>query len=63
MDYADVPGFIAELRARDATAALCLEFTILTACRSGETLNALWSEIDLDKKLWTIPAARMAASP
>ncbi|MDI9848651.1 integrase arm-type DNA-binding domain-containing protein [Rhodoblastus sp. 17X3] len=62
MDYADVPGFIAELRGRDATAALCLEFTILTACRSGETLNALWSEIDIDKKLWMIPAARMKAA-
>jgi integrase len=62
MDYADVPGFIAELRMRDATAALCLEFTILTACRSGEALNSLWSEIDLDRKLWTIPAKRMKAT-
>jgi integrase len=36
-----------------------LEFTILTAARSGETLGAVWTEIDLEAKVWTIPADRM----
>lgn len=62
MDYADVPAFIGQLRERDAMAALCLEYTILTASRSGEALGAQWAEIDLDKKLWTVPANRMKAA-
>jgi integrase len=62
MDYADVPAFIGRLRERDATAALCLEYTILTACRSGEALKAQWSEVDLDRKVWTVPAHRMKAA-
>ncbi|WP_413460088.1 tyrosine-type recombinase/integrase [Herbaspirillum huttiense] len=36
-----------------------LEFLILTAARSGEVLNALWSEIDFERKVRVIPAARM----
>ena len=42
-----------------ASARLCLQFTVLTAARSGEARGALWSEIDLDKRLWTVPPARM----
>jgi integrase len=49
------------LREREAPAALALEFCILTAARSGEVLGATWSEIDLGKKIWTIPANRMKA--
>ena len=41
---------------------LALEFLILTASRTTEVLEAHWSEIDLDKKLWVIPAERMKAS-
>ncbi len=62
MPYADVPAFLARLRERQSTAALALEFLILTAARSGEVLGATWSEIDIDKKIWTVPAARMKAS-
>jgi integrase len=62
MNYGDVPAFIERLREREAMAASCLEYTILTACRSGETLGAQWAEIDLDKKLWTVPAYRMKAA-
>lgn len=61
MPYADVPAFVAKLRKRDALAALALEFTILTAARSGETLGAQWSEIDQKAKVWTVPAHRMKA--
>ncbi len=62
MDYRDVPAFLVELRKhQEATIAAALEFHILTATRSGEALNARWSEIDFDNKLWTVPAQRMKA--
>lgn len=61
MRYVDVPAFMAELQSRPATAALALEFAILTAARSGEVLGARWEEFDLDRALWTVPAARMKA--
>ena len=61
LPFDEVPAFLLELRKRQATAALALEFTILTAARTGETVGAIWSEIDLDKALWTIPKARMKA--
>lgn len=57
MPYVDVPAFVADLRKREAMAARALEFTILTAARSGAT----WKEIDLEAELWTIPAGRMKA--
>jgi integrase len=59
MPYEDVAAFLCKLREREATAALALEFCILSAARSGEVLGARWSEIDLDKKIWTVPANRM----
>lgn len=61
MAYKDVPAFMAQLRTRDAMAARALEFLILTAARSGEVLGATWAEIDLEAKLWTVPASRMKA--
>jgi integrase len=61
LPFADVPAFMAELRQQEGVAARALEFTILTAARSGEVLGATWSEIDLDQGVWTIPAARMKA--
>lgn len=61
MPYKDLPRFVAALRANESLSALALEWCILTATRSGETLNASWSEIDRDAKVWTIPAQRMKA--
>jgi integrase len=57
MPWQELPAFYAELVTRDATAALALRFTILTASRTSEVLNATWSEID--GALWTRPAERM----
>ena len=57
----EMPAFMAELRQREGTGARCLEFVVLTACRSGEARGARWSEIDLSAKLWTIPPERMKA--
>jgi integrase len=59
MPYEDVAAFIAQLR--KASSALALELCILTAARSGEILGMRWPEIDLDKKVWTVPADRMKA--
>jgi integrase len=61
MPYNAVPGFMGGLRTRPGTAARALEFLVLCASRSGEVLGARWSEIDIDQKTWTIPAARMKA--
>ncbi len=61
MPYDDVAAFIAKLRKREALAALALELCILTAARSGEVLGMQWSELDLDRKIWTVPASRMKA--
>jgi integrase len=61
MAYEKVPAFVQALRERDATAARALEFLILTAARSGEVIGAKWSEVDLDRRIWTVPAARMKA--
>lgn len=47
-----------DLQGRTGTAARALEFTILTAARTGEVIGASWSEIDLDAKTWTVPAKR-----
>ena len=59
--YDDLPAFMAALRARQSLAALALEMCILTATRTSEVLNAEWSEFDLEKAVWTIPAVRMKA--
>lgn len=61
MAYKDVPDFMRRLRTATGVSIRALEFTILTAARSGETLGALWSEIDLDAGVWTVPATRMKA--
>lgn len=61
MPYNEIPAFLKLLREREAVAALALEFVILTACRTSEAIEATWGEIDLDKAIWTIPAARMKA--
>jgi integrase len=59
MPYADVPAFIAKLRAHKTVAAQALLFTILTAARTQEVVGARWSEIDLKTATWTVPAGRM----
>ncbi len=61
MPYAEVPEFLPRVRAAEAMAARCPEFTILTAARTGEALGATWAEVDFDRAIWTIPGARMKA--
>ena len=61
MAWADVPAFMARLRQREGIAALAVEFTILTAARSGEVRGATWGEVDTAAAVWTVPAKRMKA--
>ena len=62
MPFHELPAYVARLRESDGISARALEFTILTATRSGEVLGARWSEIDLDAKVWTVSAGRMKAA-
>jgi integrase len=59
--YAEVPAFMVALREKTVLGARALEWTVLAATRSEETLGAEWSEIDIEKKVWTIKASRMKA--
>lgn len=61
LPYAEVPAFVAELRAgeRGEIARLAFEFLILTAARTSEVLGAEWAEIDEAEALWIVPARRM----
>src|SRR6266851_2625704 len=61
LPFGNMPEFLAALRGREGMAARALEFAILTAARTGEVLGARWGEIDLDAKVWTVPAGRMKA--
>jgi len=59
--YELVGDFMVKLRSNKSISARALEFLILTAVRSGSVREATWSEIDLAKNLWTIPAAHTKA--
>jgi integrase len=61
MPYEAIPAFVAGLRKIESVAAMALEFTILTAVRTGEARFARWSEIDMEAHIWVIPASRMKA--
>lgn len=61
LPYSDMPKFMRQLQSLDDGAARALEFTILTATRSGEVIGARWEEIDFAKRLWSLPASRMKA--
>ena len=61
LPYPALPAFLVELRAQGGVAARALEFAVLTAARTGEVIGAIWAEIDLEGRLWTIPGSRMKA--
>jgi integrase len=61
LPWREIGAFMAKLREQSSVAARCLEFTLLTATRSGESRGARWSEIDWEGSTWAIPAARMKA--
>jgi integrase len=59
LPYQQMPEFLAELRQREGVAARALEYTILTAARTGETVGATRNEIEPKENLWTVPKERM----
>ncbi len=61
LPYERIAEFIHLLRGVSGIASVALEFTILTAARTSETIGATWPEIDLLRGVWTIPAGRMKA--
>lgn len=63
LPFRDVPAFVRRLRASNCgeTVKLAFELLILTAVRTGELINAAWSEFDIDGRVWVVPAARMKA--
>jgi integrase len=61
LPWREVGAFMQRLRHTFSVSARCLEFLVLTACRSGEVRGARWTEIDLAHAAWTIPAGRMKA--
>lgn len=62
MPYPELPAFMAALLKRDGASALALRFTILTAARTSEVTGATWKEIDLERRIWSIPGERMKAN-
>lgn len=61
LPYGNIAAFLAELRKQDGVAARALEFTLLTAARTSETIGARPEEFDLAECVWTIPGSRMKA--
>ena len=59
MPYEELPAFLSNLKLMDGMGARCLEVAILTCLRTNECTGTKWSEINLDKKLWTVPKERM----
>ena len=59
LPYCEVAQFITDLRKQEGLAAIALEFVILTATRTSETINAKWQEFNLSDKVWIIPAERI----
>jgi integrase len=55
----DAAPWFADLRKRGGIAARAVEFLALTAARSGEVRGMTWAEVDLNGRLWTVPADRM----
>ncbi len=59
LPWQDLPELLERIAGVGGLGALALQFTILTAARSGEVRGATWSEIDLDERTWIVPAERM----
>ena len=62
LPYQEMGTLMAQLREDSSISGRALEFLILTASRTSEALGALWAEIDVGERMWTVPAARMKAA-
>ncbi len=61
LDHSHVGAALYVIRSSTSSPAvkLCMVFLILTGTRSGEARGARWDEVDLDARVWSIPARRM----
>ncbi len=59
VQVAEAGAFMRDLRKCAGVGARALEFTVLTAARSGEVFGATWQEFDLKAGVWTVPEGRM----
>ena len=61
LPHGEVAAAIAKVRTAGVgrVDSLAFEFMVLTAARGAEVRGAVWSEIDQDADVWTIPASRM----
>lgn len=61
LPYPEVAACLDVVEASEAglSTKLCFELLVLTCVRSNEVREARWSEIDLQAKVWEIPAGRM----
>ena len=57
MPYEAIPAFVAHCTSGRPWRRWRWSLSILTAARTGEVIGATWAEVDLDKAIWTIPAA------
>ena len=63
LPWREMGGFMAQLVEREGIAARAAQFSTLAACRSDEMRGLTWAEIDLNAKLWTIPAEMLHPQP
>ena len=63
LPYSALPAALetVELSNASVAARLCFRFLVLTATRNGEARGATWPEIDMEARIWRIPATRMKA--
>jgi integrase len=59
LPHAELPAFLVKLREQEGIAARALEFTILTAARTNETIGAREREVDWQNDVWIVPGDRM----
>jgi integrase len=62
LDWRQAPEFMAELARHDAIDARCLAFIILTVARAGAARQAKWRDIDLERRIWSVPIADLKDS-
>ena len=59
MQLEQIPEFYHWLKSESSVSAAALRFLILTVGRTSQVTGALWDEIKVDEKLWSVPANRM----
>ncbi|MFN7506402.1 MAG: tyrosine-type recombinase/integrase, partial [Limnobacter sp.] len=61
LPWAQARTFYRGLDVSEAVAARCIQWVMLTACRTSEALGLVPDELDLKRGLWVVPAERMKA--